>query len=114
MNDCIFCKISKGEIPADIVYEDEKVIAFNDLQAQAPTHVLVIPKKHIASLNDIEEDDLELISYIFDRIPKLASKLGIKKSGYRVVNNCGSDGGQSVNHIHFHLLGGRSLQWPPG
>lgn len=114
MDDCIFCKIAKGDIPSDIVYEDEKVIAFNDLEPQAPTHILVIPKKHIESLNTIKEEDVEIISYIFDIIPKLAGNLGIKESGYRVVNNCGSDGGQTVGHIHFHVLGGRSLQWPPG
>ncbi|WP_130806617.1 histidine triad nucleotide-binding protein [Senegalia massiliensis] len=114
MSDCIFCKIVEKEIPSDVVYEDEKVIAFNDLEPQAPTHILIIPKKHISSLNTLKKEDLEVIAHIFGIIPKLAEEKGIKESGYRVVNNCGNDGGQTVGHIHFHILGGRSLQWPPG
>ena len=110
--DCIFCKIANKEIPADIVYEDEKILAFKDLNPAAKVHVLVIPKHHISSLNDINEENCNVISYIFKCIPKIAKKLGLT-NGYRTVNNCGQDGGQTVNHIHFHLLGGESLGWPP-
>ncbi|MBS4536881.1 histidine triad nucleotide-binding protein [Clostridium sp. D2Q-11] len=114
MNECIFCKIINKEIPSEIVYEDELILAFNDIEAKAPTHILVIPKKHIPSLNDLKEEDSKIISHIFSIIPKVAEKNGINKSGYRVVNNCGKDGGQTVDHIHFHVLGGRNLTWPPG
>lgn len=112
MENCIFCSIAAGKINSDKVYEDENVIAFNDINPEAPVHVLVIPKDHIASLNDVK--DLNVISNIFSAIQKIAEKLGIDKSGYRVVNNCGDDGGQEVKHIHFHILGGRKLKWPPG
>ncbi len=112
MDDCIFCKIIKKEIPADIVYEDEKVIAFNDINPKAPVHILVIPKVHIPTLNDIK--DFSVVSYIYKIITKLAREKGIDKDGYRVVANCNEQAGQSVFHIHFHLLGGRALQWPPG
>jgi len=114
MNECIFCKIINKEIPSEIVYEDELILAFNDIEAKAPTHILVIPKKHIPSLNDLKEEDSKTISHIFSIIPKIAEEKGINKSGYRVVNNCGKDGGQTVDHIHFHILGGRNLTWPPG
>ncbi len=110
--DCIFCKIANKEIPADIVYKDEEILAFKDLNPAAKVHVLVIPKHHISSLNDINEENYNVISYIFKCIPKIAKKLGLT-NGYRIVNNCGQDGGQTVNHIHFHLLGGESLGWPP-
>lgn len=112
--DCIFCKIAQGQIPCQKIYEDEKVLAFYDLEPQAPVHFLMIPKKHIASLNDLTAEDEALIGYIFSKIKTLAKELGIAESGYRVVNNIGKEGGQSVFHIHFHVLGGRSLQWPPG
>ncbi len=110
--DCFFCKISNKEIPADIVYEDEKILVFKDLNPAAKVHVLIIPKKHIASANDINEENCGLISYIFKCIPKIAKNLGLE-AGYRVVNNCGENGGQTVKHIHFHLLGGKKLGWPP-
>lgn len=112
--DCIFCKIVKGEIPADKLYEDDEIIAFRDLSPQAPTHFLVIPKEHITSAQEITVDNSEIISKIFEEIPKLAKEEGIDEKGFRIVNNIGKQGGQSVDHIHFHILGGRDLQWPPG
>lgn len=112
--DCIFCKIIAGEIPADIVYQDKYVTAFKDIAAAAPIHILVIPNKHITSLAEIEVADMDYIKYIHQAIKKIAVDTGIDKKGFRIVNNCGSDGGQTVFHIHYHLLGGRELQWPPG
>jgi histidine triad (HIT) family protein len=112
--DCIFCKIANGEIPSKKIYEDEKVIAFHDISPEAPIHFLVIPKEHIQSVNEISEENANIISHIFLVINKLVRELNIEKTGYRVVNNCGKDGGQSVNHIHFHVLGQRELKWPPG
>lgn len=114
MDDCIFCKIIKGEIPSNKVYEDDKIISFKDLNPEAPVHVLIIPKKHISSLNEVNDEDAEIIAHIFKTVPKLVKELGIDEGGYRIVSNCGEDGGQSVPHVHFHLLGGRSLNWPPG
>lgn len=111
--DCLFCKIISGEIPSDKVYEDEKIYAFKDIDPQAPVHILIIPKKHIDSLDEIDESDSELLSYILLKIKDLAKEFELDK-GYRVVINTKEDGGQSVNHLHFHLLGKRSLQWPPG
>ena len=111
--DCIFCKIANGEIPATKVYEDDTVVAFNDLEPQAPTHILVIPKQHITSAADITEDNSSVIAHIFEVIAKLSKDSGMD-DGFRVVNNCGVDGGQTVHHIHFHLLARRNLQWPPG
>lgn len=113
MSECIFCKIVQGEIPSTKVYEDDYVYAFKDLEPQAPVHVLVIPKKHYSSLMDVGEND-EIFAFIFDAIKKITVSLGIDKTGFRVVTNTGKDGGQSVDHLHFHLLGGRNLQWPPG
>lgn len=113
MNDCVFCKIVDGEIPAAKIYEDEKVIAFNDLSPQAPVHFLVVPKKHIANLDELQESDAELIGHIFLVIKKIAKDLDLKK-GYRVVANCKEEGGQSVPHIHFHVMGGREMTWPAG
>ena len=110
--DCVFCKIADGEIPSDVIYEDEKVIAFNDLDPQAPIHFLVIPKKHITSLATLDEADSALISQIMLTIAKLAKDKCLE--GYRVVTNIGEEGGQSVPHLHFHVLGGRSFNWPPG
>ena len=107
--DCIFCKIAQKEIPSTIVYEDEDVIAFNDLNPEAPVHVLVIPKKHIASANELTEENAGFISHVYVTAAKIAKELGIDESGYRIVNNCGADGGQTVFHIHFHLLGGKKL-----
>ncbi len=112
--DCIFCKIANGEIPSKKIYEDEKVIAFHDISPEAPIHFLVIPKDHIQSVNEISEENANIISHIFLVINKLVRELNIDKTGYRVVNNCGKDGGQSVNHMHFHVLGQRELKWPPG
>lgn len=111
--DCIFCKIVNSEIPCNKVYEDEKVLAFYDLDPQAPKHVLIIPKEHISSINDINSENSDIISHIFETIKILVEKLELV-DGYRVVSNCGEDGGQTVNHLHFHLLGGRTMQWPPG
>lgn len=113
MNDCIFCKIITGEIPSQKVYEDDYVYAFKDIQPQAKVHVLIIPKVHIASVNELEESHKELIGHIFISARNIAETLGIKDSGYRIVNNCGKDGGQTVNHIHFHMFGGESFGWPP-
>ena len=112
--DCVFCKIIDKEIPATIIYEDDDVIAFDDLNPQAPIHFLVIPKKHITSNASLDESDSHYISKIFMAIKKIAHEKGVDGNGYRIVNNIGEDGGQTVGHIHFHVLGGRSLQWPPG
>lgn len=110
--DCVFCKIAQGEIPTEAIYEDEKIIAFNDLDPQAPIHFLVIPKQHITSLARLDESNSELTAHIMLSIAKLADKAGLE--GYRVVTNIGEDGGQTVPHLHFHVLGGRSFNWPPG
>lgn len=113
MENCIFCKIVKGEIPSSLIYEDDMVIAFKDINPQAPIHFLVVPKEHIESANDIEDSNEHIIGHIFKVINKLAKEENLN-SGYRIVNNCGSQGGQTVNHIHFHVLGGRQMLWPPG
>lgn len=110
MEDCLFCKIIKGEIPCDKVYEDDKVISFKDINPEAPVHVLTVPKKHITSTNDLKAEDEELIGYIYTVMVKLAGKLGIAETGYRIISNCGENGGQTVPHIHFHLLGGKKLE----
>ena len=112
--DTIFGKIARGEIPADIVYEDEDVVAFRDLHPQAPTHVLVIPRKPIRTLNDAGDDDAELIGRLFLAAAKVAEQDGIAADGYRTVINCNAGAGQTVYHLHVHVLGGRPLQWPPG
>ena len=112
--DCLFCKIIAGEIPSSKVYEDDLVYAFNDISPAAPTHVLIIPKKHISSANELNEENAAIVSHIFLVAGKIARQLGIFENGYRIVNNCGKDGGQTVGHLHFHLLGGRNLGWPPG
>jgi len=109
----IFTKIINREVPAEIVYEDDRALAFRDLNPQAPTHVLVIPKREITSLNNLQETDESLIGHLFLVVQKLATRLNLE-NGYRTVINCGQDGGQTVGHIHIHLLGGRSLGWPPG
>lgn len=111
MENCIFCKIAAGEIPSTKVYEDERVLAFRDIDPQAPVHVLLIPKKHFA---DILECDSEIFAYMQEIVKKLAVELGIAEKGFRVVINTGEDGQQSVKHLHWHILGGRSMQWPPG
>jgi histidine triad (HIT) family protein len=113
MSDCLFCKIAAGEIPAERVYEDDDLIAFQDISPQAPVHVLVVPRRHLASLEEAVEEDAALLGRILLAIRRLARELGVE-SGYRVVNNCGASAGQSVFHIHFHLLGGRPMGWPPG
>lgn len=109
---CIFCKIINKEIPAAIVYEDDKVLAFNDIAPQAPVHILVIPKKHVDTVDQLA--DMSVVSDLFAVMKKLAAEQGIDKSGYRIVINHGKDAGQAVPHLHFHLLGGRRLAWPPG
>ena len=114
MEDCIFCKIIKGEIPADKVYEDDKILAFRDINPEAPVHIVIIPKRHIISLNEVVKEDLEVLSHILLVVKNIALENGIAETGYRLINNCGTDGGQSVPHLHFHLLGGRNLDWPPG
>ncbi len=114
MNDCIFCKIVEKKIPARIVYEDELVLAFEDLNAQAPVHALIIPKKHIATLLDARDEDLHLFGHIVKVANTIARDRGIAERGYRLVANCNAESGQSVYHIHFHILGGRHMQWPPG
>jgi histidine triad (HIT) family protein len=111
---CLFCKIVAGEIPSKRVYEDEDVVAFEDVNPQAPTHVLVIPRRHIASLNDLTESDERLIGLMTRRAAAIAKSRQIDQGGYRTVFNCNSDAGQTVFHIHLHLLGGRRLGWPPG
>jgi histidine triad (HIT) family protein len=111
--DCIFCKIANGEIPATKVYEDDTVVAFNDLEPQAPTHILVIPKAHISSAADVNEENSAVISRIFEVIAKLSKELGMT-NGFRVVNNCGDSAGQTVKHIHFHVMSGRKFTWPAG
>ena len=113
MSDCIFCKIAQSERPSEKVYEDDKILCFKDLDPQAPVHVLIIPKKHISSLDDVREEDSELLGYIMLKVREIAAELGLG-NGYRLVNNCGEDGLQTVQHLHFHLLGRRKLTWPPG
>lgn len=109
MEDCIFCKIINREIPSKIVYEDDKIIAFNDVNPAVPIHILVVPKKHIPTLLDIPEDENELISYIYQTINKIAKEQGFAEKGFRVIANCGEDSGQEVQHIHFHVLAGKKL-----
>lgn len=111
--DCIFCKIIAGEIPSSKVYEDEQVLAFRDIEPQAPFHVIIIPKQHIASAAEINGDNSHLIAKVFETAAKIAAAEGLD-NGFRIVNNCGAEGGQTVGHIHFHMLAGRMLAWPPG
>ena len=111
--DCLFCKIIAGEIPSTKIYEDEYVYAFNDIAPQAPFHAIVIPKEHISCANDINAENSFYVAKIFEAVAKIAKENNLDK-GYRVVNNCGEDGGQTVLHLHFHLLGRRNLAWPPG
>lgn len=108
MENCLFCKIIKGEIPSNKVYEDDEILAFKDINPVAPVHILVIPKKHISCAKDLKEDDEALIGKIFTVINKIANEFKLE-NGYRIVNNCGEDGGQEVMHLHFHLLGGKKL-----
>ena len=113
MSDCIFCRIASGEIPSDKVYEDDKILAFRDLDPQAPVHVLIIPKKHIQSLDQTSLEDAELLSHMLLKVKDIAKDQKLKK-GYRVVMNTGFEGGQSVPHLHAHVLGKRQMKWPPG
>lgn len=106
---CIFCKIASKEIPSQMVFENENVFAFKDLDPQAPVHILVIPKKHISSINEINSDNSYMVAEVFQAINKIVENEGIKDSGYRVISNCGEDGCQSVQHLHFHILGGKKL-----
>lgn len=115
MNECIFCRIVAGEIPAKIVSESEEALAFHDLDPKAPVHVLVIPRRHIAAVRDARTpEDEKLIGSVLVFVSRVAGELGLDDSGYRIVTNTGEDGGQSVHHLHFHLLGGRQMKWPPG
>lgn len=113
-SDCLFCKILRNEIPADIVYESDTAVAFRDINPQAPTHVLIIPRKHIATINDIEEDDHAIIGSLYAAARETAQAEGFSDEGYRAVMNCNEAAGQTVFHIHLHLLGGRQFSWPPG
>lgn len=112
--DCLFCKISAGEIPADLVYETENVVAFRDMNPQAPTHVLIIPRQHVATINDLTADVSGDINQLFLAAAKIARDEGIADDGYRVTMNCNAAAGQTVFHLHLHLLGGRQMTWPPG
>ena len=114
MTDCLFCKIISRQIPGSIVFEDDRVLAFNDINPQAPTHVLIIPKRHIASLNDLTPDDDGIVGELARRAAAIAAERGIAAGGYRTVFNTNRDAGQTVFHIHLHLLGGRPMAWPPG
>lgn len=114
MEDCIFCKIINREIPASIVYEDETMIAFEDINPQAPVHILLIPKEHFPSLNEIPDEKKDLLSRLFLKARDIAREKGIIETGYRIVLNTGRESGQEVFHIHFHILGGRRMTWPPG
>ncbi len=113
-DNCIFCKIVAGEIPAKIVREDEETVAFRDIDPKAPVHVLVIPRRHIASVNALEASDAELVGRLYLAAKEVAKSEGVADGGYRLVMNTGPDAGQSVDHIHLHVLGGRALEWPPG
>lgn len=112
--DCLFCRIVRREIPASIVYEDERLLAFNDINPQGPTHVLVVPKRHIESLNDLSPDDDQIVGELVRRAAAIAKERGIAAKGFRTVFNTNREAGQTVFHIHLHLIGGRSLSWPPG
>jgi histidine triad (HIT) family protein len=111
---CLFCRIAQGEIPASFVYEDDDVLAFNDINPQAPLHVLIVPRRHIATLNDLGPDDDGLVGKMLRRAAAIATEKGYDARGYRTVFNCNSEAGQTVFHIHLHLLAGRGLGWPPG
>jgi len=114
MPQCLFCQIINRELNASIVYEDERIVAFNDINPQGPTHVLVVPRRHIASLNDLTEDDDQLVGELVRRAAAIAKSRGISAGGYRTVFNTNREAGQTVFHIHLHLIGGRSMHWPPG
>ena len=112
MESCLFCRIVKGELPSKIAHEDERVVAFHDISPQAPVHVLIIPRKHIATLNEVSSADTELLAHMFSVARKLAEQLGVAQNGYRTVFNVNADAGQTVFHLHLHVIGGRKLSWP--
>lgn len=114
MQDCIFCKIAQKEIPSDIVFEDDKVVAFRDLNPQAPVHILLIPRQHFDNLLAFEPSDSELLGHLYLSATQIAKQEGVAEDGFRIVTNCNKRGGQEVNHVHLHLLGGRDMKWPPG
>lgn len=114
MSDCIFCKMASGEIQPDVVLEDEEILAFRDLNPQAPTHILIIPKRHISTTNDLQSEDAGLVGRLVLAAKQVAEQEGLSERGYRTVLNCNAEAGQSVFHIHLHLLGGRPMEWPPG
>ncbi len=113
MGDCLFCSIASGDVQSEIIYEDEVCVAFNDIAPQAPVHFCVIPREHIAGAGDITPENSAVVAHIFEVIARLAERMSIR-DGFRVVTNVGEDGGQSIRHLHFHVLGGRKLNWPPG
>lgn len=113
-SDCLFCRIAQGQIPADVVRSNDEVVAFRDIHPQAPTHILIIPRKHISSVSELEEADAHLLGDLFLMAKDLAREEGIAEGGYRMVVNAGADAGQTVFHVHLHLLGGRGMGWPPG
>lgn len=114
MENCLFCKIINGDIPSEKVYEDDLMLAFCDIEPQAPKHIVIVPKAHIESANAINGDNVKYVAHIWEKIPQIAKSQGFAENGYRVVNNCGKDGGQTVMHLHFHLMGGREFGWPAG
>ncbi|MDQ2695080.1 MAG: histidine triad nucleotide-binding protein [Pseudomonadota bacterium] len=114
MTDCLFCKIAAGGLPAERVYEDDQVLAFRDINPQAPVHVLIIPRRHIATVNDLAPDDAALVGRLYLAARQVAAEQGVADSGYRTLINCNRDAGQDVFHLHLHLLGGRRMHWPPG
>jgi len=114
MTDCLFCKMVAGEIQPDVVYEDEHVLAFRDVNPQAPVHVLVVPREHISTLNDLTDEHAELMGRLYLAAKRVAERDGIAERGYRTVINCNAEAGQSVYHVHLHVLGGRHMHWPPG
>ncbi len=114
VTDCLFCKVVSGDVPVDIVYEDNHVMAFRDISPQAPSHVLVIPKRHVSTINDLDVGNSDVVGHMFLAAKKVAEMEGISEVGYRAVMNCNEDAGQTVFHIHLHVLGGRRMNWPPG
>lgn len=114
MTDCLFCKIRDGEIPADIIFENDELLAFNDVNPQAPVHILIIPKKHISTINDLEDNDEQIMGKLFTAAKIIAQQKNVSDDGYRLVTNCNEKAGQTVFHIHMHLLAGRAMTWPPG
>ncbi len=112
--DCIFCNIAEGKMPADLLYENEDVVAFRDISPQAPHHIIIIPRQHIATINDINDEHNSVIASMYRAVRSITQDLGVQENGYRTVMNCNGDGGQTVFHIHLHLLAGRQMNWPPG